>query len=83
MSKEFNNYIKNCFNTTDGKKVLAYLKASYVDTTAKRSDPYETYYHLGQQDIVKLLIQTLNNPEEIDNIKVNLYDDQQPTHGGY
>lgn len=39
--------------TQDGEFVLKYLNKVYVNTSSKRSDIQETYYALGQADLVK------------------------------
>jgi hypothetical protein len=46
--------IKRLAATQDGKFVLKYLNNSYVNTSSKRENIYDTYYALGQADLVKM-----------------------------
>lgn len=66
--KEFLSLCKCLFNTDDGKRVLAYLKSSYVDSSAVGETPELTYYRLGQKELVQILIQNVNDERELNHI---------------
>lgn len=66
----FKKTAQRLFDTEDGKLVLAYLKDSYVDNTALGRDSNETYYKLGQKELIQSLIKSLNEPDELDDIIV-------------
>jgi len=73
----FRRTAKRLFNTLDGKKVLAYLKDSYIDNTALSSDTNQTMYKLGQKEFVQGLVRLINEPDELEEIIVKqLYKDE-------
>ena len=40
------------FNTDAGKRVLDELQTTFASRPMKGEDPYETYYRIGQRDLV-------------------------------
>ena len=67
-AKRFRQTAKIIFESQDGKEVLSYLKAIYVDETAVDSTPELTYYKLGQKELIQGLIALLKEPEGLDDI---------------
>ena len=69
--KNFQRNAAKCFDTEAGRQVLAYLKDSYVNGSALGKDANQTYYKLGQQELIKDLISFINSPDILDEIIVN------------
>ena len=44
-------------STPDGKALLELLQDVFEDRTLRHSDPYQTYYNLGQRDVAQYLRQ--------------------------
>ena len=66
---DFEASLRAVFDTDQGRRALAYLKEDFLDTSAFRETTEETYYALGQQDLVKLIIGCLKDQESLENIK--------------
>lgn len=61
-----NRTIYNCFNTPDGAKVLDWLDTQVSGISMRKTkdghvDPYATLYANGQQDLVKLIKQRIQD----------------------
>lgn len=69
--REFIYLCREVFNTEDGKKILAYLKSSYVDGSAMDSTRDRTMYNLGRKEFIQSLIQQVSDQRSLDEI-VNL-----------
>lgn len=75
-AKKVQECAKRLFNTPDGVEFLAALKTEYVDCTAMaRLQDHTisnelTFYKLGQKELVQTLIQFLNDPEELNDVKI-------------
>jgi hypothetical protein len=54
---------KRCFTSPAGKIVLAYLKETYVEASCLSATTNETMYHLGQKELVQLLISMIKEKE--------------------
>lgn len=50
--------------TQDGEFVLKYLNKVYVSSSSKRGDVYDTYYSLGQSDLVKQFNKYVKSKED-------------------
>jgi len=64
--KEFKKHLGAIFETESGKEALSYLKEIYVNSSCLDSTVERTYYRLGQKELIQGFIQTLNNPDELD-----------------
>lgn len=58
--KDFKENLKIVFESDAGKRILKYLKQDYVNISAKGDSVEDTYYRIGQQDFVKLLLSTID-----------------------
>jgi len=74
--KEFLGLCREVFNTEDGKKILAYLKSSYVDGSAMDITPEKTAYNLGKKELIQSLLQHVSDQRSLDEI-VNLINNDQ------
>ena len=54
---------KTLFASPNGQEVLKALEAEFDHVNIKSSDPHETYYRLGQRDVVVYLRQILQAGE--------------------
>lgn len=73
---DFKKQAEKVFDTESGRKVLAYLKESYIDGSCVDSTPELTYYRLGQKELVQSLIDTLKNQDVLDDVTlVNYFDE--------
>lgn len=68
---DFKNSADRVFSTSDGIKVLAYLKEEYVDRSSLRDSEYSTYYSLGQKELVQSLIQFIKEDINFDTYVVS------------
>lgn len=62
--KEVINALTRIASTNDGKFVLKYLNKVYLSASSKREDIYETYYALGQADLIKTINKLVKSGEE-------------------
>lgn len=71
--KKFRTAARMIFESSEGKLVLKYLKEDFVDTSCYNDNPHTAYYQMGQQDVVKLLINLLSDEdrEELENLQVS------------
>ena len=72
--KDFKSNLEILFNTESGRKVLKYLKEDFLDGSAIGETPEQTYYNIGQQDLVKLMIQSLEDKESLDLVSTVNYE---------
>lgn len=59
---------KVIFSTEAGKRWLAYLKSTYITGSCLEATTEQTYYRLGQRELVQSYLNTINDPREIDDI---------------
>ncbi len=69
--KEYIGDVSAVFTTEAGMRVLAYLKQQYVTQPCIAETPHETYYNLGQQDLVQSILNIVNDPKGIDELIQN------------
>jgi hypothetical protein len=69
--KELRQLLHTIVNTESGKRLLAYLKDSYLLSSSVKSTVEETYYELGRKELIQELIQLLDIKEDLDNIVIN------------
>lgn len=62
-------YFHSTFTSTQGQVVLKALEEEFNHDNIKSSDPHETYYRLGQRDVVVYIRQLLENMEKQDGNK--------------
>ncbi len=64
----FTRAAKDTFDTPSGRKILAYLKNSYVDNICLCQTDRETFYRLGQKELIQSLIRYVKEPDQLDEI---------------
>lgn len=69
--KQYRAAVKRVFSTEHGLLVLKYLKQDYIDRQTKGADPYETYYRLGQESVIKELLILTNEDESVENANLD------------
>jgi hypothetical protein len=69
--KQYVAAVNHVFTSEQGLLVLKHLKQDYMDRTTKGSDPYETYYRLGQESIIKELLSIINDDDAVENANLD------------
>jgi len=72
VNDDYKQHLDIMLNTTAGKKVLAYWKFLVLDTSAVRDTVEGTYYALGEQEFIKNLIKTLEDPESLNEVEIEV-----------
>lgn len=72
--KHFKDVAKTLFESTDGKIVLKYLKEDVLDKSPMDSRQDQVFYNIGQQDLVRSLLNLLEDEAELDEVPVVNYD---------
>lgn len=74
--KQFRMSMQKIFGTSDGKLILKYLKEDFVDKSCYSDNPHQAYYLLGQQDVVKSMLNVLEDVdrEELENLQVSQFE---------
>ena len=57
---------KSVFSSEQGQVVLQALEDEFNHVNIKSADPHETYYRLGQRDVVVYIRQLMENLENLD-----------------
>ena len=47
--------VRSAANTPAGKKLLDLMEETFCNQSLRRDSPYDTYYALGQRDVVQYL----------------------------
>ena len=55
-----------CFNTPAGKKVLRAMEEEFDGVEIRQDSPHDTYYRLGQRDVVVYIKQMLKHARKND-----------------
>lgn len=53
--REKSSVVRDAFSTEAGQKLEKLLIETFEDKSLKSEDPHETYYRLGQRDVVQYL----------------------------
>lgn len=53
--REKQRVIRSVLNTPEGKNLFELLEDAFENRALKASDPHDTYYNLGQRDLVQYL----------------------------
>jgi hypothetical protein len=56
--------IKRVLMTSDGKELMRVLEETFEERRLRGDDPYDTYYNLGQRDLVQYLKQLRDMNDE-------------------
>ena len=71
LNRREREFIKDCkvvFNTESGKRVVAYLKELYVDSSAFRETDSKTNAALAVKEFVQGLVKVVERPQELEEI---------------
>lgn len=63
-TKDFLGCLRAVMATEDGKKLIKYLQENYVEGSAVGETVEQTYYKLGQKELVQGLLQDAKLTEE-------------------
>lgn len=67
--KDYIGALRSVLGTEEGKRLFKYLQEKYLDTSCKGRDTHETYYRLGQRELVQGLLQDAKfNEEDLEHI---------------
>lgn len=62
--KAKSKYFHQVFRSSQGKQVLEALEKEFDHENIKSGDPHETYYRLGQRDVVVYIRQLIEHSEK-------------------
>ena len=72
-TKDFLGCLRAVLSTQDGKKLIKYLQENYVEGSAVGDSVEQTYYKLGQKELIQGLLQDAKLKEEdLESIKLEV-----------